>query len=64
MDTVNIPQLKSSFWYFGKDVNEFLMDFNVIYCFFWIIGRYWNEVHTKHGNLFVSLQSEQKQGRE
>ena len=31
---------------------------------FWITYRNSNEVHTKHGNLFVSLESEQKQGRD
>ena len=44
---------------------QFALSFEFIY-------RYWNEVHTKHGSLFsihgnlvgISLESEQKQGRE
>ena len=37
---------------------QFTVSFEFIY-------RYWNQVHTKHGNLFsISLETEQKQGRE
>ena len=32
---------------------------------FWIIYRYWDQVHSKHENLCImSLKSKQKQGRE
>ena len=38
------------------------MQFNLSFEF---IYRYWNQVHTKHENLFsISLESDQKQGRE
>ena len=37
---------------------QFTVPFDFIY-------RYWNQVHTKHENLFsISMESEQKHGRE
>ena len=50
------------------NVNKFLMGWEFecnLLCLLSLYNRYWNQVHTKHENLFcTSLVSKQKQARE
>ena len=49
-----------------KNVNNFLMGVQITFIVsFEFKYRYWNQVHTKHKNLFsISLELEQQQGIE
>ena len=52
--------------YPDADVNKFLKGWNFkcnLLCLLNLYNRYWNQVHTKHENLFSILVSKQKQAR-
>ena len=53
--------------YTDANVNKSLTGWEFLYnllCLLNLYNRYWNQVHTKHENLFSILVSKQKQARE
>ena len=54
---MRVKKCKISLGILMKMLADFTVSFKLIY-------RYWNQVNTKHENLFsISLESEEKQGR-